>query len=60
MNKIEYEKITRDIKCVTQKVANHVYMARASIILEELEKQGFNINIDIKSIKKGRPKKQDV
>jgi hypothetical protein len=57
MDKLEYDKVLRDIKHTTQKVANDVFTKRLAIILTELEQHGIHIDEDQKSIKKGRPKK---
>ena len=57
LSKTEYDKIIKDIKHSTQKIANEVYIKRLDIILKELQEKGIHIDDNKKSIKKGRPRK---
>jgi hypothetical protein len=56
MNEPEYEKLTKDIKQYTQKIANDIFNYRKTIIIRELQARGLELNDTVGYIKKGRPK----
>ncbi len=57
MNEAEYEKLCRDMRHGTQKMANEIFLRRRAQILTNLQEHGVTIHDSPLAIKKGRPKK---
>jgi hypothetical protein len=58
MNDAEYDRLCRDIRHSTQKIANDIFLQRRAEVLLKLEEHGLAIKGDFPlTIKKGRPKK---
>jgi hypothetical protein len=59
MNGEDYEKILKDIKQTTQKIANDMFLQRKTAILSKLTELNVPLREDDTgmSLKKGRPKK---
>jgi hypothetical protein len=59
MNEGEYEKLCRDIRHSTQKIANDIFLNRRDQVLTQLQARGLALSTDTAAltIKKGRPKK---
>jgi hypothetical protein len=61
MNGDDYEKLCRDVKQSTQKIANDMFAHRKSVIIDKLQAAGVPLsdadtNTAVKPVK-GRPKK---
>ncbi len=57
MEEDKYEKLLREVRHITQKSANDIFMQRSVFIMEELRQHGVPVTDEPMSIKKGRPKK---
>ena len=60
MNEAEYDKLCRDIRHSTQKIANDIFLRRRDQIITQLQESDLNLSIKdaaALTIKKGRPKK---
>ncbi len=57
MNGEEYDKLCRDIRMCTQKIANEMFTHRRGLIVEKLMEAGVPLTDDDLTLKKGRPKK---
>ena len=58
MNEQEYEKLIKDIRQISQKIANDIFAKRRTCIMNELKQNGIIIDEDQLVLKKGRPKKK--
>jgi hypothetical protein len=57
MNSSEYDKVNKDIRTVTQKIANDIFIRRRAAIMKALNEHTMAIDEEKLAIKKGRPKK---
>ena len=57
MNEEDYDKLCRDIRLCTQKIANEMFAHRRGLIVERLIEAGVPLKDDDLTLKKGRPKK---